>query len=410
MALSLIYKNHNFGLLWLAQFVSFVGDGVFQIGMVWWLVNKTHSGTLLGLIMSVSFIPAVILGPFAGTLADRAPPKRLLISSDLIRAALLLLFAWISHQDKLEVWHLFVLTGLLSASGIFYSPTTLTVIPRVVTPERIDEAMALHAIIRDLSKLLGPTAGGALMIWFSVADVFMIDAFSFLFSAICILIMRIEKHSCSQTQEGIFSQLMEGFAYVRKETILFDVLIGFSLLNLFAVPILVLIPIMIADVFHRGSVELGMCEGALSLGSVLAGLGFDYFFKGVPLSRLLVRTLGFSGFLFLGFAIIPNFYVFLGGLLCLGGCFITVNVGILTLFQQVVAPEMKGRFFSLVETISSALFPITLALAGFSADKIGVAETLAICGIGTFILTFRFAKIKGLSTLDLSKTPKSGGG
>ena len=75
MGFGLIRQEPDFRRLWLAQFLAFIGEGIFQIALVWWLIQKTGSGTLVGLIMSVSFLPAVLVGPFAGTFADRLPPK-----------------------------------------------------------------------------------------------------------------------------------------------------------------------------------------------------------------------------------------------------------------------------------------------------------------------------------------------
>lgn len=400
MGLSILRHHRDFRLLWLAQLVTFIGDGIFNTAMVWWLIQKTGSGSLVGLIMSVSFLPAILIGPFAGTLADRLPARLLLIGADLLRAGLVVFFAWLARLEALAVEHLFVLCGALATAGVFHSPTTLTVIPRVVPAAHLEEAMALHTIVRDIAKLAGPAIGGMIIARWSVTEAFASHAGCLLFSALCVAMMAIGPRPTPETREGVLEQLLAGFRYVKSQSVLLSVLTGFGLLNLFVVPIIVLLPLSVATVFRLGSFELGLSEGTLAFGSVVTGLLFPQLFGTMRTSVLLVRIVGFSGLLFLGFAVNSLFGLFLAGLFLLGGCFTGVNVAVLTLFQRAVAPEMKGRFFALVEVICYALFPIALAATGALADAIGVPGCYAICGIGTLALTVRFARIPGLASID----------
>jgi len=424
MALQILVKNRDFGFLWLAQLISFIGDGMFQTALVWWLIQKTGSGTMVGLIMSVSFLPAVLIGPFAGTMADRVSPKLLLVGADLFRAVLVIIFAYLVHHDYLEIPYIFVFSCLLSTAGVFHSPTTLTVIPRVVPTGNLDEAMALHTIVRDISKLIGPALGGAIIAKVSSAAAFASHGLCLILSAGLVLLMKISEGQLVEHKESVMRQLLDGLKYVKNQRTLFEMLIGFGALNVFVVPIIVLVPMTIEKVFHLTSFEFGISEGALALGSVLTGLFFMKLFGGVQKSKLLVRVMGFSGLIFFWFALIPKiqyklfpiignveysffdvkyslfFLLFLGGLLLLGGCFTAVNVAVLTLFQRKVAPEMKGRFFSLVEVLSYALFPVALAAAGVLSDNIGVPKCYAICAAGIFFLSIRYSMIPGLETLD----------
>jgi MFS family permease len=400
MSLAIVRRRPNFGLLWAAQLISFIGEGVFQIAMLWWMVQKTKSGTIVGLILSVSYLPGVLIGPFAGTLADRVNPKILLIGADLTRALLLGVFSLMASYDSLEVWHIFLLCALLSTASIFHSPTTLTVIPKVVKPEEIEEAMALHSIVRDLARLVGPALGGMIMAYFSASQAFAINSMALVLSALLISLIALENPVAEEVKESVFTQLAEGLRYVRSQKILFSMLTGFGLLNLFVIPIMVLLPLTVDTTLKLGSMHLGICEGGLATGSVLTGLTFSKLFGGVALSKLLVRTLFSSGILFVVFAVNKVFPVFLVGLFLLGGCFTAVNIAVLTLYQKLVAPEMKGRFFALVETICFAFFPISMALAGFLADTIGLGATYGFCAAGILLLSLRFALIPGLAEYD----------
>lgn len=408
MVLDILTKQRNFGLLWLAQLVSFIGEGIMQTAMIWWVISKTGSGTTVGFIMSVSFLPAVLIGPFAGTLADRLPAKLLLIGADLFRAVLVGAVAVMAWNDHLSIPLLLGMCATLAAAGVFHSPTTLTVIPRVVPPEKIEEAMALHTIVRDISKLAGPALGGMIIARWSVAEAFAAHAACLVLSSLCIAIMSMAPKAENPDQEGVLHQLTAGLRYVRDHRVLMDILIGFGCLNLFAVPIVVLLPLSIKSIFALDAFELGVSEGILALGSVITGLTFVKIFSGISTSVMLVRVLGLSGLLFAFFAYNPYFPLYLVALFFLGGCFTAVNVAVLTLFQRTVDPEMKGRFFALVEVISFALIPIAMAAAGALADKLSISAVYKICAVGILWLTWRFSRIDGLSTLDQDPAPMTG--
>jgi MFS family permease len=400
MSLTLIKKKPNFGLLWFAQLISFIGDGVFQLALIWWVGAKTNSGTMVGLILGVSALPPVLIGPFAGTLADRLPPKLILITADLLRAVIMGGFAYLAFIDVMELWHVFLLAASLSTAAVFHSPTTLTVIPQVVDPEDMDGAMALHSIVRDLAKLVGPALGGTILAWFSTAQAFAVDAFALAFSALIIAFIRLEHPRPCSSEEPVWTQLKQGIQYVRGQSLLFEMLIGFGVLNFFVIPIMVLLPRTIQDLLNLSSLHFGICEASLALGSVMAGLGFTRLFARIRLDRLLIRGIGLSGLLFALLAFNRFFPVLVVGLFLMGGCFAAVNITLMTMYQRKVLPEMKGRFFALVETLSYALFPISMAVSGYLSDKIGIPATYLFCATGILLLTIRFSRLPGLRALD----------
>ncbi len=415
---NIVFRNREFRLLWLAQLVAFIGEGVFQAAMIWWVVKITGSGTTVGKIVSMSFLPAVLIGPFAGTLADRLRPRLLLVGADLFRAALIAVFSYMAFTEHLVVNQLYWLCGLLSAAGVFHSPTTLTVIPQVVKETEIDEAMALHTIVRDISKLAGPALGGMIIARWSVGHAFAVHSACLVFSALMVMLMNIGHIKPEPTEESVISQLKGGFSYAWSQKTLFTLLISFGVLNLFVVPIIVLIPLSIQKIFLagnsagadglislgifsiKGSLAFGISEGVLAFGSVITGLFFVKLFSKVRNSRILIGALVANAALFFVFSVNTQFAIFLIGLFLLGSCFTSVNVAVLSLFQGTVAQEMKGRFFALVEVLSFALFPISLAAAGTLADKLGVEKCFSICGVGIAAIVLILILKKDLREID----------
>jgi predicted MFS family arabinose efflux permease len=307
---------------------------------------------------------------------------------------------------------------LLSASGVFHSPTTLTVIPKVVKESEIDEAMALHTIVRDISKLAGPAIGGMIIARWSVGHAFAVHSICLVFSAIMVMLMNIGHIKPEPTGESVVSQLKGGFIYAWSQKTLFTLLLSFGLLNLFVVPIIVLLPLSIEKIFLagnpagadglislgafsvKGSLALGISEGVLAFGSVLTGLFFVKLFSKFRNSKILTGALIANATLFFIFSANSHFSIFLIGLFLLGSCFTSVNVAVLSLFQRTVAVEMKGRFFAFVEVLSFALFPISLAAAGTLSDKIGVEKCFLICGLGIAAIVSVLMMKKDLREID----------
>lgn len=417
---NILFKNREFRLLWLSQLTTFIGEGIFQTAMIWWVIQQTGSGTMVGLITSMSFLPAVLIGPFAGTLVDRMNPKILLNGANLSRALFMTVFGYIAISGNLEIYMLFWLCGLVSAFGVVDSPTILICVPRVVEESDMEESMALITIVRDISRLIGPALGGLIIARWSVGHAFWGNTICLLLSALCVVLVNIGKIERSDESEGIFAQLKAGFKYVWAEKLLFKLLTGFGMLNLFVVPIIVLLPLTISNVFMqvdsehfetamisigswemKGSMALGVSNGILALGSVITGLFFVKLFSSVKNSKLLIRALAVNAALFAIFAFNASSYVLFNlGLFFFGGCVTSVNVALLSLFQKTVAPEMKGRFFALVEVLSFALFPLALAASGSLADIVGVRGCYAICATGVLVIAVFLGSQKDLPALD----------
>lgn len=419
MVNSILVKNYQFRLLWLSQLTTFIGEGIFQTAMIWWVIQQTGSGTMVGLITSMSFLPAVLIGPFAGTLVDRMNPKILLNGANLSRALFMVIFGYIALIGALEVNMLFVLCALVSAFGVVDSPTILICVPRVVEESEMEESMALITIVRDISRLAGPAIGGLIIARWSVGHAFGGNAICLLLSALCVWLVNLGKVERADNSESIFVQLKAGLKYVWERSILFKLLVSFGLLNLFVVPIIVLLPLTISEVFLqgvsaeaegaiintgfielRGSVALGIANGILALGSVITGLFFVKIFSGVKNSKLLIGALFVNVSIYAAFGFNESFLLFCVGLVMLGACFTSVNVALLSLFQKTVDPDMKGRFFALVEVLSFALFPLALSGAGTLSDIIGVKGCYMICAAGVLVITIFLYMQKDLPSLD----------
>jgi MFS family permease len=141
--------NRNFVLLWQGQLVSQVGSQAFLVAMMFWTMEATGSASLMGLLMMVSALPGVLLGPVAGTFVDRHSRLRIIIASDVLRGAAVLALAgtlWLSAEATAPVVAvLFVVAVFNGVVGAVFNPNVAAAIPDLVPPGRIASANSLQS-------------------------------------------------------------------------------------------------------------------------------------------------------------------------------------------------------------------------------------------------------------------------
>ncbi|KPK99171.1 MAG: hypothetical protein AMJ90_09625, partial [candidate division Zixibacteria bacterium SM23_73_2] len=185
-----ILKNRDFMLVWAGQTVSVLGDSLFQIALMWWVLERTGSTALMATVAILIALPTILLGPFAGTYADRADKRILLIFMDGGRGLLLFFPAALLYFESLQLWHVYILAILLSSMTAFSNPAINSFVPLLVQKDSLTRANSLIHSSRNLSGVLGPALGGILMALFGAGLVLFVDGLTFLFSAIALILVR----------------------------------------------------------------------------------------------------------------------------------------------------------------------------------------------------------------------------
>lgn len=398
--------NRDFTLLWMGQTVSQLGNQAFSIAMVFWTMKATGSASLMGLLMTLSALPGVLLGPFGGTFADRHSRIRIAVVSDVLAGIAVVALAvvlWLRPQaTSLVIALLFVVAILLGVIRAFFLPAITAAIPDLVPRERLAAANSLNQLSVQSSAFLGQAAGGVLYTLLGPPLLFLLDGLSYLFAAGCEgLIPRDQPRARETAADGhpfrhFVRETVEGFRYVWSRTGMRDFMLLASLVNFLSMPIVVLFPFYVDLYLKAGAQWYGFLTAAISIGTVagfiLAGtlkLQGPARARGILAAMILYPTF-FSALAVVRTPAVALVVVFLGGM-TVG----LINVYLATMIQGSTPTELRGRVMGLLGTLSGGLVPLGMALGGVVGDLTGKNVPLVVllcCGLAlatTLLLGFR---------------------
>ena len=401
--------NRDFGLLFLGRLVSQIGDGIHYFALAWLVLDLTGSGTALGTMLFASSVPAVILAPFSGVLADLWNRKAIVVSMDVLRGLILLTLALIFKSGYLTISVLYAATVLSSLCGVLFGPAISAAIPGLVEKEELVKANSLNNLSRGATMIAGPVLGAFLVGAAGYFGVFLINGTAFLLSALSELFIRFPKMAREDAGVGeqgavhqFLSSLKNGFTYIWESTGLKTLIFFAVAINFLAAPVFgVILPYLGKEIFlleaqHFGTVQAGLPVGFL-LGTAVIGALTKRYKKGA----LLALGIGAQGLIsvFIGVLALPAVF----GIMSLpavltsmsfsmvaAGVFNTlVNVPFQVMLQETVPDSYRGRVFGLLDSMVQMLVPISTALSGVLVDTftpsgllVSIGLVIALLGLG----------------------------
>jgi MFS family permease len=402
-----VLRNRDFGLLWLGQAVSLVGDGIYLVAIAWLVLDISNEPTALGLVGLAWTLPMVVSLLIAGVLSDRFERRRLLIGADLLRFAAIAAIAALALAETAELWQVIALVVVYGIGQALFQPAFSAIVPDVVPRDQLLQANAVRELMEPLGlRFAGPALGGLLIAVFGVGEAFVVDAATFAISALAVSFMSRQPPAREETG-GVRRDLVEGFAYVRAHAWLWATLVGAALFLLFTYgPMEVLLPYIIKNELGGDAATFGTVLAVGGLGSIVAAVLLSI--TGLPRRHVTFMWSAWAAGITLdvGLALAGASWQ-----MCVLAFFSfgLATAGLLTwsmLMYTLVPAEMLGRVSSLDWFVSIGLTPVSFALTGPIAEALGARTTLAGAGV-LGLLTIGFLFIPGVR--DPERTPLPGG-
>lgn len=396
----LIHNNRNFRRLWLAQIVSEIGDWFYTLSIYTLLLQLTgHAGSVaLALVLQV--LPQTLAGPTAGVVNDRMKRKHVMIAADLIRFAIVL--AMLLVRSRSMVWLIYPLLLAETTMAAFFEPARSAVIPNIAEAGEVLVANTLSSATWSVNLLIGASVGGVVAAFLGRDAAFILNALSFLTSAILITGMRFaEPHADAaaplRPRDLVdFSPVMEGIRYIRSHPVLLPAVFA-KAGELMVGPSWVIFTVMGAREFAFHGKGISPTGGAmLGMSILLGGRGAGALIGPLVAARWAGQNdhrlrLGILfGYLTiaLGYGLIGVSHTVWVAATCAmlahaGGS--TVWVFSTTLLQLRTEDRFRGRVFSADLGLASLTFATTAYLCGHFLD-LGISVRTMAVGTGFLML------------------------
>ncbi len=380
--------------------VSQVGDSIYQLALIWLVLEITDSSLYTGIIAMFAYLPAVLFGLFSGVITDRYDRFKILVLSNIGQAIMVAGIPFLLAYDNKNVWLICVLAFLKSCFNTFFQPALNSFIPEIFNRDYLPKVNAIIATSGQLAWLLGPFFAGTLLTFLSLSNLFIIDSISFLISIGILLFINKPKQILIKPKVTKWNDLKKGLRLLKNEKSIFSLIILTFINNLFIMgPAIVGLPIFVKDILNGGAIDFAYIEGCMAAGALLGSIIVSQL-----QGKIKNGTLWIIGILFDGLTMSLLFWsksVEIGMLmLFLHGIGIPfIMVSRTSIIQTHTSNKYHGRFFSFVHLGVVGTTAISSGLVGIGLTFITVDKLFLFIGIGGAfcgVLSLIFTKIKNL--------------
>ncbi len=408
----LLRSNHNYRLLWGGQIISEIGDHFNNIAVFSLAIRQERGGLLVAGVLMARALPMICAGPLAGVVLDRFDRRKVMIASDLVRAFVAL--AFMLTPSSADNTLLFVLSGLLMFASPFFTSGRNSILPVVAPGEQLIPANALTQTTAWATTGAGAFLGGISVAAFGFEYAFLINAGSFLLSAMCLSFFRTyagEFEPPPRPPEIRFQphrEFVAGLRYLRSEPLLLGIaLIGVGWATGGGAA-QILFSVFGEKVFGRGPAGIGIIWGAAGTGLVAGGimanwlnrrLDFPQYKLTVSISYLL------HGAFYVAFALQHDFALALVFIAISRAGGATASVVNYSKVLRYADDRYRGRVFATMETMTWSTMMISLFLCGLATEHYDPRMIAAVAGClsGSTGLVWAWANATGKLTLPEGK-------
>jgi len=363
-------RVRNYRLYASGQLISLTGTWMQRVAQDWLVLQLTNSGTALGFVTALQFVPSVLLGPWGGVIADRVDKRKLLLVTQTGLAAIALALGLLDVGGVVAYWHVLVLATLLGFVSAFDTPARQSFVVEMVGREDLTNAVAINATTFNAGRILGPAVAGVMITAVGTGWAFIGNAASSAAVLLGLLLMRTSELYPSPPIARAKGQLREGIRYVRGRADLMLTMVLIFVIGTFGLNFQITCALLAKQVFHRGASGYGYLSTALAVGAFLGAVlatrrrarPTPLFLLGVAFAFSVVEVLA---------GIMPGFWLAALALVPTGLAMLSVTTAANSHVQLGVAPTMRGRVMALYLMCFMGGTPLGAPVIGWVAETVG---------------------------------------
>jgi len=389
-------KERDFARLWTGQVVSDAGEWVNYVALTSLVWDMTGSAWMLAVLRACHAVPLLVLGPFAGVFVDRWNRKTTMVVVDILRAGMVALFPF-AH----DIATILAITLAFNTVSVFFTPAKNSIIPQIVSPDRLLPANSLSSTTRNMAQVVGPAVGGFILTIGGTAAAFYFNSATFLFAGVAILSMQAPGVRARGTREGVSAtqELREGFRFassrppVRSALLLeIGLALGWGSVNVLAI-------VIAEQMLGGGPTEYGLLLTSMGLGSVAGAIVIGWAGGRMGVGNILMAGFLLMGVFTAGLASSPVVLTAAASyfLIAVGRAFIDVTAT--TIYQRSVPDSLLGRIFALRYMTTHLMLLISNQIAGLFTDAaslvplfVAAAALEILCALSSRLLVSAFSQ------------------
>jgi MFS family permease len=389
----------------IGSLISDSGTWMQMMAQSWVMSGLTNKAILLGLVNFAAGLPALVLAPVAGSLADRLDKRKILVATQIAQIIFAVALGLLVMSGHVQIWHIIFFALLLGIAFSYEMPAISALVPELVKRDEIAAAVALDRSVFHGSRLIGPSLAGLFVGWWGAASAFFTNAFSFLALIAALISLPKRPVGTAEEEEQRRSGILEGFRYVRSNRIILSLIALIALNTIFVFPaISVMLPLYVRNILHLGAQSMGWLMAVSGSGAFLGSIGLLSVAREHRLKFLGGNVLAIA----VGVFLMSRSQTFLLTAFAMGAIAIalSMNFGLANTIVQEQAPApLRGRVSAVVGMSFFGLMPIAgLIIPGLS-DLIGMRTTLGIASVIYGIAAAAVLSLAGRHVCDHAISP-----
>lgn len=378
-------RYRDFRLLWIGLIVSAVGTWMQIIAQSLLVLRITRGSAFTLGIVSLSQAASFFLFAFiGGGVADQVDKRRLLLVTQSLAALLALALGVLTLTGVVQVWMIVILAFLSGTVLSFDQPSRSALIPLLVPPDELMNAISLQSVIFNGASVVGPALGGVAIALVGIAGNFFLNALSFVGVLAALYLLKVPPDAARASTERrgpMVAAVRQALATVGKDAVLPWLLSGYGALLFLGPSTALMLPVFATQILHLGAVQLGLLFTAAGIGTIIgalivASLG-DFSYKG----QLALGAMFLWAGALVVFALSRDLALSVVALALYGLAQNGVSATTITLLQTRVPAQMRGRVMSLNTLLVMGVRPLGDFPAGALITAIGAPITVLVSAV-----------------------------
>jgi MFS family permease len=365
----------------LGSLVSDSGTWMQMMAQSWVMSGLTNKAIMLGLVNFAAGLPALVLAPTAGSLADRLDKRKILIATQIAQIVFAIALGFLVLSGRVQVWHIIFFALLLGIAFSYEMPAISALVPELVKRDEIAAAVALDRSVFHGSRLIGPSLAGYFVAWWGEASAFFTNAISFVALIAALISLPKRPIGTAEEEEQRRSGIMEGFRYVRSNRIILSLIALIALNTVFVFPaISVMLPLYVRNILHLGAKSMGTLMAVSGTGAFLGSIGLLSVAREHRLRFMSGNVLAIA----IGVFLMSRSNGFLLTACAMGiiAVALSMNFGLANTIVQEHAPaHLRGRVSAVFGMSFFGLMPIAALIAPGFSDLVGIRTTLGFASV-----------------------------